>query len=101
MPYFVRIGPNKANVGKVESRGYQILRRGTIVLIRFAGISVQPDRRIFWATHVLYHRYKRRTVALAKRKAAELGRERETKGYRRLLPGNKIERKAGTEYRRG
>ena len=99
MAYFVRIGPNASNVGKLESRGYQILRRGTAVEVRFAGVCARADKTFVWATHVLFTRYRCKSVARARAKVVELIHERETKGYRRLLPGTSIRKTAGTEYR--
>jgi hypothetical protein len=90
MPYFVKIGAMPGNKSGVGSRGYQLFRRGRVVIARWGGVTVDPGRKFYWRS-LQEKRYRHRSEAEAKLDLQTRIADRiDIDGYSRLPTGARI-----------
>ena len=89
MAYLVRVGHVPENISGVGSRGYQIFRRSTRVVVRWGGIDV-VGRRFRWNGAPKSKVHPLRTVAKAKAFRIRTIKSQLEQGYSRLPPGARI-----------
>ena|SRR6516165_8620078 len=89
MAYLVRVEHVPENVSGVGSRGYQIFRRGTRVVVRWGAIDV-VRRRFHWNGAPKSKVHPLRTLSKAKAFRIRAIRSQLEQGYSRLPAGARI-----------
>lgn len=89
MAYFVRVGSVSKNKYGVGARGYQLFRRGRVVITRWGSVTVGANRSFCWAwDKPREKKYPCGSPERAIRRYQELVRHRvEVEGYDRLPAG--------------
>jgi hypothetical protein len=96
MAYFVRVGSISKNKGGVGARGYQLFRRGSVVITRWGSVTVGSNRSFSWAWEKPREKkYAYGSAERAIRRYQELVKHRvDVEGYDRLPTGAVIRRRS-------
>lgn len=91
MAYFVRIGGIHTNKSGVGARGYELLRRGRVIQVRWGAVKVLPGARFVWVWNPPQKRsWSFRSEAIAKLEYEKRLKERKKNRYSKLPNGARI-----------